>query len=137
MTNSRVVRITVVVAVLIMAACGKTRVDGLRDSFAQQLTSNRFVSDVQRSGEDFVFSGPTVEGGVAKWRIHIDSAVIEPGAEPGHPDKGVVRSSWYLDGKIIRPSGVDSNLPLELTSKGLAQDCWALWDKTAGRWGWE
>ena len=134
MTNSRV---AVVVAVLIMAACGKTRVDGLRDSFAQQLTSNRFVSDVQQSGEDFVFSGPTVEGGVAKWKVHIDSAVIEPGAEPGQPDKGIVRSSWYLDGKMIRPSGVDSNLPLELTSKGLAQDCWALWDKTAGRWGWE
>ena len=127
----------VVIAVLTMAACGKTRVDGLRDSFVQQLTANRFVSNVERSGDDVVFSGPTVEGGVGQWKIHIDSAVIEPGAQPGQPDKGVVKSSWSLNGTIIRPSGANSNLPLELTSKGLAQECWALWDQTAGKWGWE
>ena len=36
------------------------------------------------------------------------------------------QSSWYADGPRVEPSGRDSNLPLELTDNGLAQDCWAV-----------
>lgn len=120
-----------------MTACGTPGTDSLRDSFAQQLTANRFVKDVQRSGEDLTFSGPGADGGVAKWRVHIDSAVIEPNSDPKQPHKGTVKSSWYGNGQDIRPSGKNSNLPVELIGNGLSQDCWALWDKAAGKWGWE
>lgn len=130
-------QVLAVIAALTMVACGGNRVDGLRESFTQQLSANRFISDVKRSGEDVVFSGPGAEGGVATWRVHIDSVAIEPGSAPGQPEKGVVKSSWYSDGKIIRPRGADSNLPIELTSTGLAQECWALWNTTAAKWSWE
>ena len=95
--------------------------------------------DFRRSGDDLFFTGPGAQGGVAKWRVHIDRAVIEPNSDPGSPYRGVVNSSWYSNDQVIRPSsnGRFSNLPSELTANGLAQDCWALWDKAAGKWGWE
>lgn len=140
--KNRVLQIAAVIAALAIAGCGdgKPGVDGLRESFAQQLAANRAVKNFERSGEDLLFSGPGPEGGPeAKWRIHIDSAVIEPLSDPEFPFKGVVKSSWYANGEIVRPSanGKDSNLPPELDSNGLAQECWGLWNKAAGKWGWE
>jgi hypothetical protein len=135
MTRTRV--LAAVVAALVAAGCGKPGVGGLRESFAQQLAANTFVKDFTRSGDDLRFSGPDVKGGLVKWKIHIDSAVIEPHSEAGKPYKGVVKSSWYANDQIVRPSGGDSNLPLELSSTGLAQDCWAIWDEAARKWGWE
>lgn len=127
-----------VIVTLITTACGKPGVDGLRESFAQQLASNRFVKDFERQGDDLRFSGPGAEGDVvAKWRVHIDSAVIEPNTDAGKPYKGTVRSSWYSDDQLVTPRGSDSNLPLELTSTGLAQDCWALWNTATEKWEWE
>jgi hypothetical protein len=41
------------------------------------------------------------------------------------------------DGTAIVPSGPESNLPFELISNGLGQDCWALWDPAGERWTWE
>jgi len=120
-----------------MTACGKPGVDGLRESFAQQIASNPFIRDFQRNGEDLVFSGRGIEGGIAKWRVHIDEAVVQPNSDPKQPYKGVIKSSWYSNDQIVRPSGRDSNLPVELMANGLSQDCWALWDKAAGKWGWE
>lgn len=122
---------------LTMAACGKPAVDSLRESFAQQVASNRFIRDFQRNGDDLTFSGPGAEGGVARWRIHIDSAVIEANDSPEQPYKGSVKSSWYSDNRLVRPSGADSNLPIELTANGLAQDCWAIWNEAAKKWSWE
>ena len=127
----------IVVATIVIAGCGKPGVDGLRESFAQQLAANRFMKDFQRSGEDLTFSGPGAEGGVATWRIHIDSAVIEPTDNPAQPYKGTVKSSWYSGNQLVTPRGRDSNLPIELTDNGLAQDCWAVWDTAAKRWSWE
>ena len=137
MTQRRVLQAAAIVAALSMPGCGKPGVEGLRESFAQQLASNRFVRDLQRSGEDLRFSGPGADGSPVMWRVHIDSVVIEPNDDPGKPYKGVVRSSWYSNDQIVRPSGGDSNLPLELTDTGLAQDCWALWDEATQKWGWE
>ena len=111
--------------------------DGLRDAFADQLSANRAVSAFARTGDELRFSGPGAQGGIATWRVHIDSSRIEPNSDPKQPYKGTVTSSWYSNEQAVRPSGRDSNLPLELTSTGLAQECWALWDKAAGRWGWE
>jgi hypothetical protein len=136
MTKRGVLQVAAVIAVLTMAGCsGKPGADGLRDSFAQQLKSNRAVKDFQRSGDDLSFSGPGVDGsGVARWRVHIDSAVIEVRA----PYKGTVKSSWYANDQVIKPSssGRDSNLPVGLTDNGLAQDCYALWDPAKKEWGW-
>src|SRR3989304_2404055 len=126
MTKNRVLRVAAVIAALTMAGCGKPGVDGLRESFAQQLASNRSVRDFQRNGDDLTFSGPGVEGGVAKWRVHIDSAVIEAIDDARAPYKGTVKSSWYANDQIVRPSssGRDSNLPADLTVGGLAKDAW-------------
>lgn len=137
MTRDRVLQIAIVISAVMIAGCGKPGVDGLRESFAQQLASNRVVRDFHRSGEDLLFSGPGLDGGMAEWRVHIDSAVIEPTSDANQPYKGVVKSSWYANGQIVRPGGRDSNLPLGLDANGLAQECWALWDKAAGKWGWD
>ena len=134
--RNRVRQAAAVIAVLTLAACGKPGVEGLRESFAQQMAANRFLHDFQRDGDDLTFSGPGAEGGVAKWRIHIDSAVIEPNDNPAQPYKGIVKSSWYSDNQIVRPSARDSNLPIELTDNGLSQDCWAFWERDAKRWSW-
>jgi hypothetical protein len=112
--------------------------DGLRRSFADQLAANRFVKDLQRADGDYRFSGPGVDGKEqSMWRVHIDAASIEPNDDAARPFKGVVRSSWYADDLPVKPRGRDSNLPIGLTSNGLAQECWAFWDAGAKRWSWE
>jgi hypothetical protein len=126
-----------VVATFISAGCGKPGVSDLRDSFAQQLAANKFLKDFDRKSDDLAFTGPGADGSVAKWRVHIDSAVIEDTSDPAKPYKGTVKSSWYADGYSVKPDYRESNLPLELTSTGLAQDCWAVWNKTTRKWEWE
>ncbi len=129
----------VAIGALIAVGCGKPKpsVNDLRESFAQQLAVNTFVKDFQQSGDELRFTGPAVEGGAAKWRVHLDSAVIEPNGEPNKPYKGIVKSSWYADDHKVLPDAGDSNLPPELISTGLAQDCWALWNQATRKWEWE
>ena len=129
-------RAAIVVAAVAIAACGKPGVDGLRHSFAQQLAANRFIKDFQSNGDELTFSAPGADGGVAKWRVHVDSAVVEPTDDPAQPYKGTVKSSWYSDNQLVRPRGRDSNLPIELMANGLSQDCWAFWEQAAKRWSW-
>lgn len=133
----RILQVAALLTAIATAACGRPDVAGLRESFAQQVAANRFVKDFQRDGDDLTFSGPGAEGGVAIWRIHIDSAAIDSNDDDAMPYKGTVKSSWHSDGQRIEPSGGESNLPFELLSNGLSQECWALWDKTARRWSWE
>ncbi|HEX6314051.1 MAG TPA: hypothetical protein VFZ73_04300 [Gemmatimonadaceae bacterium] len=132
---------TALALALFTAACGGGGPDeaSLRDSFAQQVAANEWVSDFARNGDELTFTGPGPEGGTAMWRIEIDSAVVEENTDDPerHPWKGTVRSSWYADGVEIEPSGSESNLPLELISNGVSQDCWALWEPDTERWGWE
>ncbi len=52
------------------------------------------------------------------------------------PYKGTVKSSWYAGDYKVMPDRYESNLPLELISTGLAQDCWAAWNKTTNKWEW-
>ena len=109
-------------------------------SFAQQLGANKFVKEFQRNGDDMTFVGPGAEGGTAKWRVHIDSAVVEPNADKKSnpsPYKGTIHSSGYADGQKIQASASDSHLPIELISNELSQDCWAFWDEAGKKWGWE
>jgi hypothetical protein len=142
--NSQTVRSLVIAAVLataaLNAACsGAPGEQGLRDSFAQQLGANKFVKDFQRSGDDMTFVGPGPEGGTAKWRVHLDSAVVEPNQDKSNPSpyKGTIKSSWFADDKKIEAGARQSNLPFELNSNGLSQDCFAFWDQAGKKWGWE
>ena len=130
--------IALTVAALPLAACGgQPGVTGLHDSFAQQVESNGFIRDFQRNGDDLLFSGPDGAGGTAKWRIHIDAAFVTPYPDEKQPFKGTINSSWYANDQVIRPSGSESNLPIELLDKGVSQDCWAFWDPETNSWGWE
>ncbi len=128
---------TAAIGALIAVGCGKPSVADLRESFAQQLAANTSVSDFQPSADELRFTGPGVDSGVAKWRVHVDSAVIEPNDDPDKPYKGVVKSSWYADDRKVVPDARESNLPPELISTGLAQDCWAVWNRAARKWEWE
>jgi hypothetical protein len=122
---------------LITAGCGKPGVNDLRDSFAQQLAANKHVKDFQKNGDDLLFTGPGADGTVIKWRVHLDSAVIEETKDSEKPYKGTVKSSWYAGDYKVMPDRNESNLPLELISTGLAQDCWAAWNKTTNKWEWD
>jgi hypothetical protein len=126
-----------VVLAFVVAGCSKPGVSGLRDSFAQQMAANKSVKDFQRNADDLLFTGPGADGTVIKWRVHIDSADITDTDDAEKPYKGRVLSSWYAgDFKVVQDR-LESNLPLELISTGLAQDCWALWNKTTKKWEWE
>jgi hypothetical protein len=127
----------IAVATLHVACSGQPGEQGLRDSFAQQLAANRFIKEFQRSGDEMTFVGPGPEGGTAKWRVHVDSAVVEPNEDEAMPYKGTVRSSWYADGQKIEPSAARSTLPFEVSSNGLSQDCWAFWNPAEEKWDWE
>jgi hypothetical protein len=139
MTTIRAARILPALLVGLLVSCGASApaADGLRDSFAQQVAANRFITDFRRSGDDLTFSGPSKDGGAVKWRVHIDTASVEPNADPAQPYKGVVKSSWFADDEAVRPTGNLSNLPVELLSNGVSQDCWAFWVKSAAKWSWE
>ena len=136
MKNTLLSTAIVIVAVAI-SACSRPGESGLRDSFAQQLAANRFIKDFQRTGDDLTFSGPGSEGGTAAWRVHIDSAVVEPSDDAARPYKGTVKSSWYVNEQLVQAEGPDSNLPIELIANGLSQDCWAFWVAATKRWNWE
>jgi len=128
-----------IIVALSAAACNTgPDAEALRESFAAQLTANRFIQNLERGSDELRFSGPGVEGADrAQWRVHIDDASVETDeTRPGF-FKGLVKSSWYVDGRKITPSGGRSNLPIELISNGLAQECWALWDAAGKRWTWE
>jgi hypothetical protein len=135
----RVLQLTAAIVLMAAtAACGGGPDESsLRDSFAQQMASNKFIMDFQRNGDELTFSGPGADGGTAKWRIQIESAAIEPNRDEAQPYKGTVKSAWYSDGQRVEPSGNRSNLPVELQSNGVSQDCWAFWDKAGSRWSWE
>jgi hypothetical protein len=132
---------TLVGVAILATGCGDAApaADSLKDSFAQQLAANEFLRDFKREGDEMTFSGPGADGGTAMWRVRIDSAVVEENTSDAakHPYKGTVKSSWFSDGQPVLPSARESNLPIELISNGLSQDCWALWEPEPGRWGWE
>lgn len=125
-----------VLVMLLTAACGKPSERDLRDSFAQQMAANKYVKDFQKNGDDLTFTGPGADGTVIKWRVHVDSSVIDDTKDAEKPYKGTVKSSWYAGNYKVEPERLESNLPLELISTGLAQDCWAIWNKTTKQWEW-
>jgi len=138
MLPTRLIRALLVIPTLAIAiGCSKPSESDLRNSFAQQLAANKSVKDFQRNGDEIRFTGPGADGTVIKWRVHIDSSVIDDTKDAEKPYKGTVKSSWYAGDYKVEPDRLESNLPLELISTGLAQDCWAVWNKTTNKWEWE
>jgi hypothetical protein len=109
----------------------------LKDSFVQQIAASGIVRDFQRNGDEVVFAANYGKRPEAKWRVHIDAASIERDTDGTTPQKGLVKSSWYVDGEQIRPRGDQSDLPLAFLDKGIAQECWAFWDKGQHEWSWK
>lgn len=136
-TAARHVALLAAMFVTVSACSNAPSGQSLRDSFAQQLSGNKFIAEFKRSGDEMTFSGPTADGGKGTWSVHIDSAVIDANTSDVEPFKGTIKSTWSVNGQPVRPSGSESNLPLELMANGLSQDCWALWNKTDARWGWD
>jgi hypothetical protein len=121
-----------------LAGCrGANPEQQLRDSFIQQIASTTSVRDFQRHGDEVLFTLRYGEHPDAKWRVHVDSVSIERAADGTAPSKGMVKSSWYADGEQIRPRGSQSDLPLAFLDRGIAQECWALWEKNSGEWSWQ
>src|SRR5258705_580613 len=108
----KTVILAAVVSVAVVAAACRPPVSDLRDSFAQQLGANKFIKDFHRSGDDLTFTGPGADGGVAKWRVHIDSAIVEPNDDPAQPYKDTVKSSWVSACKPGLPRCRGSYLPV-------------------------
>ena len=134
---SRSVVGTFLIALATLACSNAPGTDGLRDSFAQQLAANKFISEFSRSGDTMTFKAPRPDGTPGSWEVRIQTAAIETQSDAKQPYKGIVTSSWSVNGQEIKSSGRDSNLPLELTSNGLGQECWAFWEAEAKRWSWE
>ena len=129
--------VVLLTAAAFSAACsGAPGEQGLRDSFAQHSARTSSSRSSSATGDDMTFVGPGPEGGTAKWRVHIDSGVIEPNDDAKMPYKGTIHSSWYADGQKVQPSATESHLPYELTTNGLSQDPWAFWDPAGKKWDW-
>ena len=134
---TRLVSALVGCALLVVGCSSTPGSDGLRDSFAQQMAANNYITEFQRSGDDMTFKGPRPDGTPATWRVHIDTATVEQQSNARQPFKGAVSSSWFVDGEPVKITGGESNLPLELMANGLSQECWAFWEPEAKRWSWE
>ncbi len=134
--------LTVCVTALTLSACRAAapeprREQQLKDSFVRQIAASGIVRDLQRDGDTVSFRARHVDELDAKWRVHIDAASIEPDAGGKGPDKGLIKSSWYVNEEPIPPRGDQSDLPLPFLDAGIAQECWALWDSTHRQWSWK
>ena len=110
--------------------------DNLKASFAARIDAIASVGGVERSGDELTFVETRGDGAEVRWRVVIDSAAVAEPAAEGAPISGRVVSSWYADGEPVEPLGSMSRLPAAFLDAGIAQDCYALWDAEAGRWGW-
>jgi hypothetical protein len=138
MMRPRLLDVGVLLAVLTWTGC-VTQPPGdesLRQSFAEQVAGVSFVRNFQRTGDDLTFSGPYAGETDAKWRVHIDSAVVEPQEDAQKPYKGTIKSSWYVNGQRVEPRGSYSDLPSEFLDRGIGQECWAFWEKSTTEWSW-
>ena len=109
----------------------------VRTSDTQRTAMPMYRASVSKPGISMTFRAPRPDGTPSTWRVHIDETAVEPQSNERQPFKGTLRSSWYVNGEKIEITGRDSNLPIELTSNGLSQECWAFWEANERRWSWE
>ena len=128
-------------ALLAILACGGAAApeadeSSLKDSFAETIAAIDHVQGFAREGDEIRFEREDGAGDLIEWRVEIDEASVEPRDDDASPFLGHVRSTWYLDGMVVRITGDQSNLPGWILETGLAQDCYALWDSASSTWGW-
>lgn len=125
------------VMVPVLGACAMQPGEvNLVTSFGEQLEAIEGVTDFEHDGNELTFMGPDGEGGIASWRVLVESTELV--SNEGRPLEGHVASSWYRDGERIEPdySIMMSMLPNEFGEAGMAQECYALWDEAESRWDW-
>lgn len=108
----------------------------LLDSFAEQIAAIESIEDFTRDGEDVSFSRVDAAGERIEWTVHVDMARLEPYDDPSTPFRGIVRSTWRLNGLPVIPQGTVSGLPQWVLDTGISQDCWAFWEAEARAWSW-
>ncbi len=124
---------------LLISACTSREPNeqSLKDSFAEQIATAGVARDLTRNGDELTFVAPKRGKTDAKWRVRIDSAVLEPQTSERNPFKGSVESSWFADGEIQLSSGSFSGLPEGFLDMGVGQECYALWDAETMQWSWK
>jgi hypothetical protein len=129
----------VLLVAAVTTACAQPQADseGLRDSFADQISKSSFVSDFTREGDELSFSGPDGDGGNAEWLVRIDTSLVEPNLfDEAMPYQGRITSEWTADGELVEFLGNMTALPQEFLDRGLGQACWAYWVEAESRWDW-
>lgn len=111
-------------------------VDNLRASFVDQIRAIPLVDNLERNGDFISFTRQDGSGEEVDWRVHIDSAVLEPFADEATPYRGIVESTWHVNDAVVYPKGNISGLPMWILDQGLSQDCWAFWEAEAKVWSW-
>ena len=128
--------ILLVVAPVLAACAVQPGEVNLASSFGEQLAAVDGVTDFVHDGNELTFMGPDGRGGIASWRVQMESTELV--SNEGRPLEGHVVSSWYRDGERIEPDysiGM-SMLPNEFVEVGIAQVCYALWDEAESGWDW-
>lgn len=134
-----------VMSTLAIAGCGSgtapeqqlTPEQQLKASFVKEIADSGIVRDFKQNGDEVLFSAKHGEQEDAKWRVHVDAASIERKPDGTTPYKGLVKSSWYVNGEQIVPRGAQADLPLAFLDRGIAQECWAFWDDSTHHWSWK
>ena len=134
----RLLQVALLVAA-VTVGCAQPQADdeGLRDSFAERISTSSFVTDFGREGDELTFSGPDGDGGTAEWRVRIETSLVEPNLfDEAMPYQGRITSEWTADGEVVEYLGNTTALPKEFLDRGLGQECWAYWVEAEGRWDW-
>ncbi len=122
-----------------MMGCAPAQADdeSLRQSFAERLAETSLVTDFTRTGDELTFTGPDGAGGLAEWRVRIDTMLVEPSElDETMPFEGRLTAEWYVNGELVEWLGNMTALPREYLDRGLAQECWAYWVEVERRWSW-
>ncbi len=136
--RARVVGV-VVLGVAVLAGCGGGTVfseDGLTDSFAEQIATVELVREFERRDRELTFVREDAGGLDVGWRVDIEFTAIEPYDDAATPYRGIVRSSWYADDRLVTHTDTTSRLPAWILDTGVSQDCWAWWIEEAQQWDW-
>ena len=110
--------------------------ESLRTSFGEQIAAVQFVHDFTQDGDEVTFARPDGSGEEISWRVRIDSASVEPQDDESLPFRGIILSSWWIDGVLVGRQGEFSDLPMWVLDSGLGQECWAFWETESSSWGW-
>lgn len=123
-------------ASVLLIACGSPSSESLQESFVRQIESIPTVYNLKYDKDELTFFGPGDGKSDTAWHISIDLAVVESNDDETMPFRGIIQSSWYANGQLIKPTGNFSHLPVVYLDVGVGQECWAFWEEATGQWDW-